>query len=193
MNLTIKNQEVYSRGELMLRFFFGWLYIVGPHIFLLFFVSLWGAILQFIAWWTILFTGRYPQSFFEFQIGLIRWNIRLNARMLNLTDGYPSFGINGSDEYTSFEATYPEKLSRGLLLLKTFFGIFYVMLPHGFILYFRTLWGMILAFLAFWAVLFTGKYPESWHTFNVNTIRWGTRVNLYLTFLSDEYPPFTGK
>lgn len=193
MQLTIKKQEVYSRGELLLRSLFGWIYIILPHVFLLLFVNLWGAILQFISWWIILFTGRYPQSFFEFQVGLIRWNIRLNARILNLTDGYPAFGINATDEYTAFEMNYPERLSRGTLLLKTFFGIFYVLLPHGFILYFRTLWGMILAFLAFWAVLFTGKYPESWHDFNVNTIRWATRVNLYMGFMSDEYPPFSGK
>jgi len=92
-----------------------------------------------------------------------------------------------------FELPYPESLSRGLLLLKFFLGVFYVALPHGLVLYFRFLWGFILAFLAFWVVLFTGRYPESWFNFHVNTQRWATRVNLYLSFMIDDYPPFSGR
>jgi len=123
----------------------------------------------------------------------MKWSLRVNARMLNLCDGYPAFGINGTDEFTSFEIDYPESLSRGTLLLKSFLGMFYVMLPHGFILYFRLLWGMILGFLGFWAILFTGKQPESWHAFNVGTLRWSNRVSLYMGFMTDEYPPFSSK
>ena len=164
-----------------------------PHGFLLFFAGIWGAILQFISWFAILFTGRYPQSFFEFQVGLMQWNIRLNARMLNLSDGYPAFGLHGTDDQTSLEVPYPESLSRGLAIIKFLFGVIYVGLPHGLFLFFRLIWGSILSFLAFWVVLFTGSYPESWHTFNVNTIRWSTRVSLYLGFMTDDYPPFSGK
>ena len=92
MKLTIQHQERYSRGELLLRTLFGWIYILIPHVFILMFVSLWGAILQFAAFWVILFTGRYPQSMFEFQVGLMKWSLRVNARMYNVSDGYPAFG-----------------------------------------------------------------------------------------------------
>lgn len=193
MNLSIKYQDTYSRGELLLRTLFGYIYIVLPHLFLLMFFQIWAAILTFIAWWSILFTGRYPQSMFEFMVGMFRWNIRLNARIYNLSDGYPSFGTNGTDEFTSFEMEYPESLDRGHLLLKSFFGGIYCALPHAFVLLFRVLWGLILSFLAFWVVLFTGKYPQDWHEFNVGTIRWSTRVNLYLNFMTDDYPPFSSK
>ncbi len=193
MTLTIKHQDTYSRGELLLRTIFGFLYIGIPHFFLLFFVSIWSAILQFISWWAILFTGRYPQSFFEFQVAVMRWNIRLNARLMNLSDGYPAFGIHANDDQTSIDVPYPESLSRGLAVVKLLFGAIYVGIPHGFILLFRLIWGYILTFIAFWVVLFTGKYPESWHQFNVNTIRWSTRVNIYLGFMNDKYPPFSGK
>ena len=67
MKLTVQHQESYSRGELLLRTFFGWLYIMIPHGFVLLFVALWSAILQFVAFWIILFTGRYPQSMFDFR------------------------------------------------------------------------------------------------------------------------------
>jgi hypothetical protein len=67
------------------------------------------------------------------------------------------------------------------------------MIPHGFVLYFRTIATSVLTFLAFFAVLFTGEYPESWHKFNVGTLRWGIRVNMYLSNMTDDYPPFSGK
>lgn len=195
MKLTITHQPSYSRLELILRTLFGWIYIALPHSFLLFFVGIWGSILGFVSWWIILFTGQYPQSMFEFQVGLLRWQTRLNARIFNLCDGYPSFGVNGTDEgFTDLQIKYPEKLSRGHLILKTLFGGFYVGFPHGFVLMFRYLWLGILQFLAFWAILFVGRFPASWHSFSVGTIRWGIRLNMYFgLWMSDEYPPFTGK
>lgn len=193
MKIEIKYQESYSRGELLLRSIFGGIYIAIPHMFLLLFMSLWGSILSFIAFWSVLFSGRYPQSFFEFQEKLMRWNLRVSARLNNLSDGYPAFGIDGTDDQTTFEIEYPETLSRGTLLLRMFFGAIYVILPHGFLLIFRSIWGLILQILAWWAVLFTGNYPQSWHEFNVGTIRWSYRVNAYMSFLTDDYPPFSGK
>jgi len=193
MKLAIKNQESYSRGELLLRTLFGWIYIAIPHGFLLLFVGLWSSILSFVAFWVVLFTARYPQSFFEFQTGYYRWSLRVQARFNNVSDGYPAFGIKGTDEYTQLDIPYPEKLSRGLLLLRLFLGWIYVLIPHGFILLFRGIATGFVIFIAWWIILFTAKYPQSLHDFVTGTIRWGTRVNLYLSFMTDTYPPFTGK
>ena len=157
------------------------------------FMGLWSAILTFISFWVILFTGRYPQSFYEFQIGLQQWNLRVNARIMNLSDCYPAFGINASDEFTNFELPYPESLSRGLQIVKLLFGLIYVILPHGFLLFFRSIATIFMMFLAWWVVLFTGNYPKSWHAFNVGLIRWQVRVTLYMSFMTDEYPAFSGK
>jgi len=192
MKLKVTLQERYSRGELLLRSIFGLFYIILPHFFLLFFVGIWAAILGFIAFWIILFTGKYPRSMFEFQVGLLRWGVRLNARMSNVADGYPAFGINGTDNNTVFEVEYPERVSRGLVLVRLFFGLFYVYLPHYFILFFRAIWVTVLQFLAWWIVLFTGTYPESFHNWVVGQIRWITRVSLYMSYLTDKYPAFTG-
>jgi hypothetical protein len=193
MKLTIHHQETYSRVELLLRTFFGWLYIGIPHYFLLFFISIWAAILIFIAFWVVLFTGRYPKNMYEFQAGLMRWVLRLNARIYNLSDGYPAFGIKAVNEHVTLDLPYPEKLNRGLLLLRTFFGFIYVLIPHGFLLFFRYIATMVIVFLAWWAVLFTGKYPLSFHTYVTGLLRWTNRVNIYLMFMTDKYPPFSGK
>jgi hypothetical protein len=193
MRLEITHQESYSRGELLARSFFGALYILIPHGFVLMFVSLWAAILQMISFWIVLFTGKYPQSFFDFQVGLMRWSTRVNATLGNLVDGYPAFGVSTKTDNVIFEAENPEKLSRGTLLLRMFFGVFYVIIPHMFILMFRQLWGAILGFIAWWIVLFTGKFPKSTHDFLVENLRWNARVSLYMGFMTDVYPPFNGK
>jgi hypothetical protein len=192
MKLTVQHQERYSRGELLLRTFFGWLYIYLPHGFILMFVGLWSAVLQFVAFWVILFTGRYPQSMFEFQVGLMKWSVRLSARMYNVSDGYPAFGIKASDEHTDMVVPYPEKVSRLLTLVRLLFGIFYVYIPHGFILMFRAFFVGILIFLAWWVVLFTAKYPGMMHRWVVGQLRWQMRMILYMMFMTDTYPPFTG-
>lgn len=192
MKLIIKHQERYSRGELLLRTLFGLIYIALPHFFILMFVGLWGAILAFVAFWVVLFTGRYPQSMFEFQVNLMKWTIRLNARLYNLSDGYPAFGLKATDEHTDLIVPYPEKISRGLVLLRLFFGFFYVYIPHGFILAFRSFFVGILVFLAWWVVLFTASYPQSFHEWVVGQIRWQMRINLYMGFMTDTYPAFTG-
>ena len=193
LTLNVVHQETYSRGELLLRSFFGIFYMMIPHLFCLLFLGLWGSILSFISWWVILFTGRYPQSFFEFQVKLYRWNLRLSARMSNLCDGYPAFGLDAVDDKTSLDIPYPETMSRGNLLLKTFFGFIYCIIPHAFCLIFVSLWGAILGMLAWWVVLFTGKYPASWHEFRVGIMRWSMRVSAFMGNLTDTYPPFTGK
>ena len=191
MILTIKHAEQLSRGELLLRTFFGFIYITLPHGFILFFMAVWGAILSFISFLIILFTGRYPQSFFEYQVGLIRWQMRLRARMFNLADGYPAFGISATDDAVTLDIPYPEKLSRGTLLLKTFFGWLYVGIPHGFVLAFLNIAVMFCVFIGWWIILFTGQLPEGIHNFIVGFFRWTTRVSLYIQNMTDTYPPFS--
>ena len=189
----IPHQETYSRGELILRTLFGNIYIGIPHLFLLFFLNIAAAVLGFISWWAVLFTAQYPRSFFDFQVNLIRWRTRVMARLFHLADGYPPFGLEAADPKIVLSVTYPEKLSRGLLILRLFFQFFYVMIPHGLCLFFRAIATAFVIFIAWWVVLFTGKYPAGMHAFVVGTLRWGIRVGLYVSFLTDKYPPFSGK
>jgi len=193
MEFTVVRQQSYSRGELLLRTFFGWIYILGPHAFLMLFIGIWANIVHFIAWWAILFTGRYPESFFEFNVKFLNWNMRYNASVYNLIDGYPALGLGGSHPAVTLNVTYPESLSRSKLLLRTFLGIFYLTIPHGFCLYFRIIATGFIQMLSWWSVLFTGSIPESWFEFNVGTLRWMVRLNLYATNMTDVYPPFSGK
>ena len=192
MKLSISHQESYSRGELLLRTIFGAIYIMIPHGFLMFFVGIWSAILSFVTFWAVLFTGKFPQGIFEFQIKMANWKMRLNAAVMNLVDGYPAIGVGGTSDSVSLEVPYPESVNRGTVILRALFGVIYVGVPHGFCLVFRMIWGDILMFLAWWTVLFTGNYPEKWHAYQVGTLRWATKVGLYMGYFNDDYPPFSG-
>jgi hypothetical protein len=152
--------------------------------------ALW--ILTIVTFFNILIDGSTPKWYYEWVVKLNRWGLRINARLLNLVDGYPEFGMDGKDDKTSFDLEFWQ-ISRGQMLLRTFFGWLYVGIPHGFVLYFRGIGMLFLCLFAFFVVLFTGEYPESWHKFNVGTIRWGARVNSYLCWLYKDYPPFAGR
>lgn len=191
LTFEIKHQEQYSRGELLLRSFFGWLYMVIPHYFLLLFYSLWHALLSIAAWFVILFTGKTPDWFYTTTLNLMRWSTRLTARMFNLSDGYPSFGPNGTDEATTVDFPLIH-IGRGQLIIRTLFGVI-MMIPHVFCLYFRMIGLIFVNLISWFAVLFTGKMPVGMHEFTVRTLRWGMRLSLYINFLSEGYPPFNGK
>lgn len=98
-----------------------------------------------------------------------------------------------SESPVAFTIAYPEKLSRGVLLLKTFFGWLYVAIPHGIALAFYGLAAFVVTCIAWFAILFTGRYPRGMFDFVVGMIRWQMRVNAYLFLLTDTYPPFGGK
>ena len=192
MKLTIAYQETYSRGELLLRTFLGVIYIGIPHVFLLLFAGIWSAILAFVTFWVALFTAKFPEGIFNYQTKLMNWSLRLSASLGHLVDGYPAFWLKGTSDRAFLEIERPEKINRGLVVVRALFGIIYTGIPHGFCLFFRMIAGVFLSFLAWWVVLFTGKYSEKWHAFNVGSMRWSARLTLYLALITDTYPPFSG-
>ena len=86
----------------------------------------------------------------------------------------------------TFGAEYPGKMSR----LTTFFRIIMI-IPQMFILYFLAIAAGVIAFIAWFAILFTGKYPKGMFDFYVGYMRWSTRVTGYMYLLTDKYPPFS--
>ena len=94
----------------------------------------------------------------------------------------------------TFTVEYPERLSRGLVVLKGLFGWIYVGIPHGIILWLYSIAVGIVVFIAFWVILFTAKYPRGMFDFVVGYQRWTNNVFAYWTgLLRDEYPPFSGE
>ena len=191
MKIGIKHQESYSRGSLILRSLFGGLYIALPHGFLLIFMSIASSFVGIINFWSILITVKMIRSMFDFKLNLMRWSLRVNARLMNLSDGYPAFVMTHNDADVVLDIDYPETSNRVSVLLRAMFGIWYVLIPHAFLLFFLQIGVMFVRMIAFWAVLFTGKYPAGMHNYMVGVLRWNIRVGAFMSYLTDTYPPFS--
>lgn len=193
MKYGVRHQESYSRGELLLRTMFGGLYIALPHALVLIFLLLWSSLLNFVSFWAILITGKYPESMFNYQLNLQRWALRVNVRLQNLSDGYPAFGLSSTDSNIIIEIERPEKSNRGTVLLRAMLGFLYVLIPHAFCLIFLLIGASFVRLIAFWAVLITGKYPKVMHDYMVGLLRWQYRISIYMGYMTDVYPPFSLK
>jgi hypothetical protein len=155
-----------------------------PHSIILWFLTFGLSIVSFIAWWAILFTGRYPEGLWNFSMSVMRWNARVQVYVMSLRDEYPPFG-EGPYPMT-FELAYPERQSRLLLFLRPF-----MLIPHYVCLIFVGFAAGIVYLVAWFAVLFLGRMPEGMFSFLVGTYRWMYRVYVYQLMLTDAYPPFS--
>ncbi len=195
LTYTVDYPERLSRGWVLLKVFFGWFYVWLPHGIILYFYGIVASIITFIAFWVILFTGKYPRGMFDVVVGYLRWQNNVNAYFTYLLrDEYPPFSNEKTAGYpVTLDVAYPEKVSRGLVVLKVLLGWLYVGIPHGIIL---GLYGFvvgIVVFITFWAILFAERYPRGMFDFVVDYARWTNNVTAYLSFLRDEYPPFSGR
>jgi hypothetical protein len=152
-------------------------------------------VLTVVALFAILVTTRYPRSIFEFNVGVLRWTWRVGFYSFNVlgTDRYPPFTLREAENYPArLSVEYPERLSRGLVLVKWLLAI-----PHflvlGFFVGASAFNGglvLLLVLIAGVVLLFTGRYPRDIFDFVLGMNRWGLRVIAYAGLMTDEYPPF---
>ena len=167
-----------------LLIFIKWLLIL-PHAIVLLFLLIGLYVVTFVAWFAILFTGRYPRGMWGFTINTLRLTANQTAYVYLQRDEYPPFG--GTDPYpVRFQLDYPARMSRLLIFVKWLLAI-----PHLVILYMIGIVASIAIFVAWFAILFTGRMPRGLHDFITGYTRWNYRALTYLLLLTDAYPPFT--
>jgi hypothetical protein len=105
-----------------------------------------------------------------------------------MRDEYPPFSWDAGQYPVTFEVDYPPELNRWLPLVKWLLAV-----PHYVALLFLGLAALVVWLIAFFAILFTATYPRGMFDFIVGVLRWGNRVNAYVYFMRDEYPPFSLK
>ena len=139
-----------------------------------------------IAWFAILFTKKHPDGLWNFARFYMRWRANAIAYMALLRDEYPPFG-DGPYPVT-YEVEKPEDGSRNLWAvgLRIIYAI-----PHLIVLFFLGIAWFITAVIGWFAILFTGNYPEGLYRFAVGYLRWTVRLDSYVLLMRDEYPPFS--
>jgi hypothetical protein len=135
----------------------------------------------------ILFRQRYPRWWFDFALAFNRFGMRVGAYLTLLTDQYPS---TEDEQSVHLDLDYPdarEGLNRWLPLVKWLLAI-----PHYIVLLFLGLGAFVAVVIAWFAILFTGRYPRVLFDYVVGVGRWGLRVQAYaFLLLTDTYPPFS--
>jgi len=201
VSVNARLDEPLSRGLWLVKWF-----LAIPHWFILLFLWIAFAVTTFIAWWAILFTGRYPRGLFGFNVGVLRWTWRVTYYATSGigTDKYPPFSLQPADYPATLDIAYPERLSRGLIFVKWF-----LIIPHAIIVGFligggwyarghRSGWeagggpGLIgwVTIFAGVALLFTGRYPRGLYDLVMGMNRWVFRAIAYPLLMTDRYPPF---
>jgi hypothetical protein len=134
----------------------------------------------------LLFQQKYPRWWFDWNLNMTRFVLRVASFMMLLRDEYPS---TDEEQSVHIELAYPDAatLSRGLPLVKWFLAI-----PHLIVLGFLSIAVWVCVIAAWFVILFTGKYPASLFEFVVGYLRWDLRVVAYAFLLTtDQYPPFS--
>lgn len=176
-----------ERSERLSRLlpFVKWLLAV-PHYLALYLLGIVSYVALVFAFFAVLFTGRYPRSVFDFLVSFERWRLRVGAYLLLQTDRYPPFSLSDVPDYpVHLEVDYPEQIARWrpllnwLLVIPALFGAMVVALI-----------AMVAVFVAFFAILFTGSFPEGLFNTVVVAERWSARVLLYAFWMTSAYPPF---
>jgi hypothetical protein len=134
----------------------------------------------------ILFRQKYPRWWYEWNLQLLRFSNRVGIYMALMDDRYPS---TDEDQAVHLDAPYPDarqELNRWLPLVKWLLAI-----PHYIVLAFLWLGALIAVIIAWFAILFTGRYPRGLFDFVEGVVRWHNRVIGYaLILVTDAYPPF---
>ena len=157
-----------------------------PQLIVIYLLQVAMALLTVLAWFAILFTGRYPKSFFEFTSGVLRWQANVFAYVALLRDEYPPFSWERGDYPLTLDIPPAERQSRFRLFIRVF-----AIWPNQIVLQFVMLGWLFTTFLSWWMILLSGRYPRGLFKFSVGVLRWQQRQFAYLYLLRDEYPPYS--
>jgi hypothetical protein len=166
-----------------LTVFFRWLLAI-PHFIVLYLLAFAAAVVLFIGWWAALFTGRLPEFAVSFLTGVLRWQTRVNAYLLLLTDMYPPFSFDDDPTFPVRVAVPPaQPLNPAAVLFRVI-----LIIPANLLIGLVNSGASLLGFFAWLITLVTGRMPATMHFAYVAVLRYMTRLIGYYWMLTPAYP-----
>ncbi len=162
-----------------------------PHLILLFLFGLMIQILVWIGYWGIAFTDTLPDPIRRIEIVFLSWTTRVVAWFAGTVDAYPTFGTDRQYPVTVTVEPAPRPQNRLLAVLGIFLLRTVAALPHFIILFFMSFGVLLVVWIGYIIVVFSGQLPLGVHEFVLNYQRWWARAWGWNVGLTDEYPPFT--
>jgi hypothetical protein len=181
LRYDVQYPEELSRWLIFVK----WLLAI-PHFLILYVLNAVVSVVTFIAFFAILFTKKYPRGLFDLVVNVNRWNANVLGYYGLFRDEYPPFSWEPGQYPVTYEVDYPEELNRWLPLVKWLLA-----LPHWIILLVLYIVASVAWLIAWFAILFTKRFPRGLFEFIVGVLRWQYRVSAYTNLLRDEYPPFS--
>lgn len=164
-----------------------------PYFVVMYILLIVAGVLAFVGWILGVITGRIPEGILSPIALFLRWNVRYQIYSSFLREEYPPFAFDAAfqdpGDYPAVRLNITPQLE-GRSRLTIFFRYFMV-IPHGIVLFFLAIAVFVVQFIAFFAVIITGNWPTGMRNFVIGYIRWTTRVAGYFHLLTDEYPPFS--
>jgi Domain of unknown function (DUF4389) len=181
LRADIHREVEYARFMPLVKWF-----ILIPHYIALIFLGIAAAVVILISFFAVLILGRYPEGMFNFVVGVHRWGWRVGAYLLLMADTYPPFTLDDVPEYPAhFTIDYPERTARWRPLVS-----WLLVIPYAIVATLLMYLAEIMAFFAFFTILFTKKFPEGLFKIAYNGLLWYARASAYEYWLTTKYPPF---
>jgi hypothetical protein len=168
-----------------------WLLAI-PHIVVMYALGIVSEVVGVVSWFAVLFTGKLPEGLAGVQCMCQRYNTRVVTYIAFMHEDYPpfAFGSTSADpgDFPRVRVDYQPALEERNRL--TVFFRLLLAIPHFIVIAVLGIGAFICGIIAFFAVLFTGRWPEGLRTYVLGVMRWSMRAQAYLFLLTDEYPPF---
>jgi hypothetical protein len=182
--VTFEADYVEKRSRLTT--FFRWLLVI-PHAIVLAFYAIAAGVVVIIAWFALVFTGRWPRGMYDFVAGFFRYATAVHGYFYLLTDDYPPFGPDVDSYPVRLNIAPPqEQYSR----LKVLFRIILAIPPY-IIAYAMNIVMQVGAFLAWFAIVVLGRQPKGLQDMIVLGMSYQQRAYAYIALLAEDWPPFT--
>lgn len=183
MLVFLERPERSSRLLLLLR-----PVLVIPHLFWSVLFGILSSFIQFLSFWAIMFTGRHPVGLWRLLERYFRYGTLLQAWSMFLTDRYPPFMGDADRDYpVAVRTEHPGRMSRATVFFRLL-----ILIPHYFYFIGISVVYSVVQFLAWWTILLLGRMADWQFSQSSAYFIYTARLNAYLLFLVDEYPPFNG-